>query len=96
MAMTPKEASDLIELQNEINSLYEKMDSKLEKLVEKYGAGVHVLEHDSKEHPWIKVSLIDNVARLKEGKIFKATAINKYALETRPLKRKPSGIEVED
>jgi hypothetical protein len=54
------------------------------------------MEHDDKEYPYIRVNLIDNVQRLNEGKFFKATAINKYQLETRPLKKKPLNEAAED
>ena len=94
--MSIEDINEIISIQNKATKLFQEQDELYSRLFAKYGEGVHYAEHNDSEYPWIKISLTDNVAKLKRGEdCWKSTKFSPYTFETKPLKRKPKDIEEE-
>jgi len=84
------EVSQIIDLENKISALYEKKTEIVQRLFGKYGESTHVVSHRDKEFPFIRITLIDNVKKLrKNGVVFRPAKIESCSIETRPLKTNP-------
>ena len=94
--MSIADANKIIEIQNEATAFFKKQEELYQKMAEKYGDSVHYLEHDDPDFPAIKVSITDNLSRLKKGEdVWKSAKFSRFTLETRPLKKMPKNVEEE-
>ena len=87
---TKKTFDKLTEIDKLISKLYEERDKLVDNLVSKYGTGQWVVDSDNPEKPFLRLSVVDNLIALSEGKqVWKSTGVKRYSITLKELKNKP-------
>ena len=86
--MSIEDIDRLIKMQNRATKLFEEQDALYQELFDKYGEVLDCVPHADKDYPFIKISIEDNVAKLKKGEdVWKSTKFSRFSVTTKPLKK---------
>ena len=89
---TVKEINDLIDIDDQLQELFEAKRVLLAKLVEKYGVEEPAI-YENEDGTWTRLKLIDNIQELAQnGTVWKSTSFEQYSSKVDVLKRKPKEL----
>jgi hypothetical protein len=83
---------EIEDLKNQAAEIYERIDNIAQELYRKHGEteSSFEIEEDESGNHWIRLKIVDNIKRLKEGlTLFKPAIFKPIDIEIRRLKNKP-------